>query len=149
MIPIGRGQRELIIGDRQTGKTSIALAAIMNQKDRGVYCVYCAIGQKASTVSGLVHMLRNAGAMKNTVVVAAFGSDTPAMQYIAPYSACAIAEEFMHKGKGRARRLRRPVKARRGLQDHVPAAPPPLRPRGIPRATSSISTAAFSSGRQS
>jgi F-type H+-transporting ATPase subunit alpha len=99
MIPIGRGQRELIIGDRQTGKTSIALAAIMNQKGRGVYCVYCAIGQKASTVSGLVHTLQKNGAMENTVVVAAFGSDAPAMQYIAPYAACAIAEEFMYKGK--------------------------------------------------
>lgn len=99
MIPIGRGQRELIIGDRQTGKTSIALSAIMNQKGRGVYCVYCAIGQKASTVSGLVHTLRQNGALDNTVVVAAFGSDTPAMQYIAPYAACAIAEEFMYNGK--------------------------------------------------
>jgi F-type H+-transporting ATPase subunit alpha len=99
MIPIGRGQRELIIGDRQTGKTSIALSAIMNQKGRGVYCVYCAIGQKASTVSGLVHTLRQNGALDNTVVVAAFGSDTPAMQYIAPYAACAVAEEFMYKGK--------------------------------------------------
>ena len=99
MIPIGRGQRELIIGDRQTGKTSIALAAIMNQRDRGVHCVYCAIGQKASTVSGLVHTLEKNGALENTVVVAAFGSDTPAMQYIAPYAACAIAEAFMYKGK--------------------------------------------------
>jgi F-type H+-transporting ATPase subunit alpha len=99
MIPIGRGQRELIIGDRQTGKTSIALSAIMNQKGRGVYCVYCAIGQKASTVSGLVHSLQKAGAMENTIVVAAFGSDAAAMQYIAPYAACAIAEEFMYAGK--------------------------------------------------
>ena len=99
MIPIGRGQRELIIGDRQTGKTSIALAAIINQRGRGVYCVYCAIGQKASTVSSLVHTLEKNGALENTGVVAAFGSDAPAMQYIAPYAACAIAEEFMYKGK--------------------------------------------------
>lgn len=99
MIPIGRGQRELIIGDRQTGKTSIALSAIMNQRDKGVYCVYCAIGQKASTVSGIVHTLTEGGAMANTVVVAAFGSDSAALQYIAPYAACAIAEEFMHSGK--------------------------------------------------
>lgn len=99
MIPIGRGQRELIIGDRQTGKTSIALSAIMNQKGRGVYCVYCAIGQKASTVSGIVHTLEQAGALENTVVVAAFGSDAAAMQYIAPYAACSIAEEFMYNGK--------------------------------------------------
>ena len=99
MIPIGRGQRELIIGDRQTGKTSIAMSAIMNQKDRGVVCIYCAIGQKASTVSGVVHMLEKAGALDYTVVVAAFGSDAAAMQYIAPYSACAIAEEIMYSGR--------------------------------------------------
>ena len=99
MIPIGRGQRELIIGDRQTGKTSIALAAVMNQRERGVYCVYCAIGQKASTVTNVVHMLEQSGALANTVVVAAFSSDNAAMQYIAPYAACSIAEEFMHNGK--------------------------------------------------
>jgi F-type H+-transporting ATPase subunit alpha len=99
MIPIGRGQRELIIGDRQTGKTAIALSAIMNQKGRGVYCVYCAIGQKASTVSSLVHSLEKAGAMEHTIIVAAFGSDAAAMQYIAPYAACSIAEEFMYAGK--------------------------------------------------
>jgi len=99
MIPIGRGQRELIIGDRQTGKTSIAMSAIMNQKDKGVICVYCAIGQKASTVSGFTHRLREAGALDYTVIVAAFSSDTAAMQYIAPYSACAIAEEFMYSGR--------------------------------------------------
>ena len=99
MIPIGRGQRELIIGDRQTGKTSIALSAIVNQKDSGVVCVYCAIGQKTSTVSGLVHSLEVSGALENTVVVAAFSSDTAAMQYIAPYAACSIAEEFMYNGR--------------------------------------------------
>jgi F-type H+-transporting ATPase subunit alpha len=99
MIPIGRGQRELIIGDRQTGKTSIALAAVTNQRGRGVYCVYCAIGQKASTVTGVVHALEQSGALGNTVVVAAFSSDSAAMQYIAPYAACAIAEEFMYSGK--------------------------------------------------
>ncbi len=99
MIPIGRGQRELIIGDRQTGKTSIALSAVMNQRGHGVYCVYCAVGQKASTVSGVVHALEQSGAMKNTVVVAAFSSDNAAMQYIAPYAACSIAEAFMYAGK--------------------------------------------------
>ena len=99
MIPIGRGQRELIIGDRQTGKTSIALSAILNQKDSGVLCVYCAIGQKTSTVSNLVHTLETSGAMEHTVVVAAMAHDTAAMQYIAPYAACAIAEEFMYSGK--------------------------------------------------
>ena len=99
MIPVGRGQRELIIGDRQTGKTTIALSAIVNQKDRGVFCVYCAIGQKASTVSSLVHRLEEMGALSNTVVVAAFSSDAAAMQYLAPYAACSIAEEFMYNGK--------------------------------------------------
>jgi len=99
MIPIGRGQRELIIGDRQTGKTSIALSTIINQKDAGVICIYCAIGQKTSTVSSLVHTLDSAGALANTVIVAAFSSDAVAMQYIAPYAACAIAEEFMHSGR--------------------------------------------------
>jgi len=99
MIPIGRGQRELIIGDRQTGKTSIALSTIINQQDSDVICIYCAIGQKTSTVSSLVHTLEVAGALKRTVVVAAFSSDAVAMQYIAPYAACAIAEEFMYNGR--------------------------------------------------
>jgi len=99
MIPIGRGQRELIIGDRQTGKTSIALSSIMNQRDTGVICVYCAIGQKTSTVSSLVHTLQRAGALEHTVVVAAMAHDTAAMQYIAPYAACAVAEEYMYSGR--------------------------------------------------
>lgn len=99
MIPIGRGQRELIIGDRQTGKTSIALSTMINQKDKNAISVYCAIGQKKSTISSLVHTLDQAGALDNTIIVAAFSSDTPAMQYIAPYSACAIAEEFMYAGR--------------------------------------------------
>ena len=99
MIPIGRGQRELIIGDRQTGKTSIALAAILNQRDKDVICVYCAIGQKASTISGLVHTLENSGAMERTVVVSSTASDCSAMQYLAPYAGCAIAEYFMYEGK--------------------------------------------------
>ena len=99
MIPIGRGQRELIIGDRQTGKTSIAMSAIINQRDKNVICVYCAIGQKTSTVSTIAHTLKNTGAFEKTVIVAAFASDTPAMQYVAPYAACAIAEEFMYNGR--------------------------------------------------
>ena len=99
MIPIGRGQRELIIGDRQTGKTSIALQAIINQRSKGVLCVYCAIGQKSSTVAQLVRTLKDNDALDNTVVVAASGSSTAAMQYIAPYAACAVAEEFMHAGR--------------------------------------------------
>jgi len=99
MIPIGRGQRELIIGDRQTGKTTIALQAIMNQKDTGVLCVYCAIAQKASTVAELVRTLRDNDALGYTVVVSAPSSASAAMQYIAPYAACAVAEEFMYSGR--------------------------------------------------
>ena len=99
MIPIGRGQRELIIGDRQTGKTTIAVDSILNQKDTGVICVYCAVGQKASTVAQVIRTLENGGAMAYTAVVAATASDSPAMQYLAPYSACTIAEYFMEQGK--------------------------------------------------
>ena len=99
MIPIGRGQRELIIGDRQTGKTTIALDTILNQKNSDVLCVYCAIGQKASNVAQVVELLKNAGAMEYTTVVAATASDSPAMQYLAPYAATSIAENFMEEGK--------------------------------------------------
>lgn len=96
MIPIGRGQRELIIGDRGTGKTSIALDTIINQKGNGVICVYVAIGQKASTVSSLVQRLTEKGAMEYTIVVAANASDPAPMQYIAPYAGCSLAEFFMY-----------------------------------------------------
>ena len=99
MIPIGRGQRELIIGDRQTGKTSIALAAMINQKDSGMACVYCAIGQKGSTIAQVTDTLRKAGAMERTVVVAATADDCVALQYLAPYAGCAIAEDFMRRGR--------------------------------------------------
>ena len=99
MIPIGRGQRELIIGDRQTGKTSIALSAMANQKDTGVICVYCAIGQKAASVANLVHTLQESGTMEHTVVVASTAADSSAMQYLAPYAACAVAEHFMYNGQ--------------------------------------------------
>ena len=97
MFPIGRGQRELIIGDRQTGKTSIAIDAILNQDD--VICIYVAIGQKASSVSRLVEMLKKKGAMKHTVVVSASASETAPIQYIAPYAGTALAEYFMYQGK--------------------------------------------------
>jgi F-type H+/Na+-transporting ATPase subunit alpha len=96
MIPIGRGQRELIIGDRSTGKTSIAIDTIINQKGQGVICVYVGIGQKASTVASVVEKLRETGAMEYTIVVAANASDPAPMQYIAPYSGCAMAEYFMY-----------------------------------------------------
>jgi F-type H+/Na+-transporting ATPase subunit alpha len=96
MIPIGRGQRELIIGDRGTGKTAIAVDTIINQKGQGVICVYVAIGQKASTVASVVERLTAAGAMEYTIVVVASASDPAPMQYIAPYSGCAMAEYFMY-----------------------------------------------------
>ena len=99
MIPIGRGQRELIIGDRQTGKTAICLDTIINQKGTGVICVYVAIGQKRSTVAQVVEQLTAAGAMDFTCVVAATASESAPLQYIAPYSGCSIGEYFMHKGK--------------------------------------------------
>ena len=99
MIPVGRGQRELIIGDRQTGKTSIALSAMMNQSDSGVLCVYCAIGQKAASVAALVRTLEESGAMEHSVVVASTAADSAAMQYLAPYAACAVAEHFMYNGQ--------------------------------------------------
>ena len=99
MIPIGRGQRELIIGDRQTGKTSIAIDTIINQRDKNVLCVYVAIGQKNSTVAHITETLRSAGSLDYTVIVSATASETAPLQYIAPYTGCAIAEYFMSKGR--------------------------------------------------
>ena len=99
MVPIGRGQRELIIGDRQTGKTSIAIDTILNQKGQDMICIYVAIGQKRSTVANLVQSLTEAGAMDYTIVVSATASELSPLQYIAPYSGCAMGEYFMHQGK--------------------------------------------------
>lgn len=99
MMPIGKGQRELIIGDRQTGKTAIAIDTIINQKGKDVICIYVAIGQKKSTVAQLVQTLENKDAMKYTIIVSATASEVSPLQYIAPYSGCAMAEEFMHQGK--------------------------------------------------
>ena len=99
MVPIGRGQRELIIGDRQTGKTAIAIDTIINQKGQGVKCIYVAIGQKASTVAALVKKLEEFGAMDYTTVVASTASELAPLQYIAPYSGCAIGEEWMENGE--------------------------------------------------
>ena len=99
MIPIGRGQRELIIGDRQTGKTAIAIDTILNQKGEDVICIYVAIGQKKSTVAQLVQNLEDKGAMDYTIVVSATASDVAPLQYIAPYAGCAIGEYFMYQGK--------------------------------------------------
>lgn len=99
MVPIGRGQRELIIGDRQTGKTAIAIDTIINQKGQGVHCIYVAIGQKASTVANIVQTLTEYGAMDYTTVVASTASELAPLQYIAPYSGCAIGEEWMERGE--------------------------------------------------
>lgn len=99
MVPIGRGQRELIIGDRQTGKTSLAIDTILNQKGKDVVCIYVAIGQKASTIAKLVNTLKSNDAMDYTVIVSATASDPAPLQYIAPYSGTALAEYFMHKGR--------------------------------------------------
>ncbi len=99
MVPIGRGQRELIIGDRQTGKTTIAIDTIINQSNSGVTCVYVAVGQKASTVAGVVRTLKEHGAMDNTIVVAASASESAALQFIAPYSGCTMGEYFRDRGE--------------------------------------------------
>ena len=99
MVPIGRGQRELIIGDRQTGKTAIAIDAIINQKDTDMICIYVAIGQKASTVAGVVETLERHGAMKNTIIVAATASDSAPLQYIAPMAGAAMGEYFVYNGE--------------------------------------------------
>ena len=99
LIPIGRGQRELIVGDRQTGKTAIALDTILNQRDQNVLCVYCAIGQRASGVAKVIATLREQGAMEYTVVVVTEGNDPPGLAYIAPYAATSIAEHFMEQGR--------------------------------------------------
>jgi F-type H+-transporting ATPase subunit alpha len=99
MVPIGRGQRELIIGDRQTGKTAVAIDTIINQKGTGVKCIYVAIGQKASSINVVVHKLQEHGAMEHTIIVAASASDSAAMQYIAPYSGCTMGEYFRDRGE--------------------------------------------------
>jgi F-type H+-transporting ATPase subunit alpha len=99
MVPVGRGQRELIIGDRQTGKTAVAIDTIINQKGKGIYCVYVAIGQKASTVANVVRKLEEYGAMAYTIVVAATASESAAMQYIAAYSGCTMGEYFRDRGE--------------------------------------------------
>lgn len=99
LVPIGRGQRELILGDRQTGKTAIAIDTIINQRGQNVLCVYCAIGQRASAVAKTVANLQEKGAMEYTVVIVSEGSDSPGLTYIAPYAASSIAEYFMHKGR--------------------------------------------------
>ena len=141
LIPIGRGQRELIIGDRQTGKTAIILDTILNQKSINalgdektkLYCVYVAIGQKRSTVAQFVKVLEDNGAMDYSIVVAATASDPAPMQYLAPFSGCAMGEFFRDNGMARGDFLRRPVEAGRRLSSDVAAAPPSAWPRGLSR----------------
>src|SRR5690606_37259032 len=99
MVPIGRGQRELIIGDRQTGKTAVAVDTIINQKGKNLTCVYVAVGQKASTIANVVRKLEEHGAMEYTIVVAATASDSAAMQYIAPYAGCTLGEYFRDRAE--------------------------------------------------
>src|SRR5690606_2579481 len=99
MIPIGRGQRELIIGDRQTGKTAIAIDTIINNKDKDLICVYVAIGQKMSTVVQVKQILEEHGAMENTIIVAAPADEAAPIKYIAPYAGCAMAEHYLYQGR--------------------------------------------------
>ena len=99
MVPIGRGQRELIIGDRQTGKTAIAIDTIIRQKDSGITSVYVAVGQKQSTVATVVRQLEEADALKNTIVVSASAAESAALQFLAPYSGCTMGEYFRDKGE--------------------------------------------------
>ena len=99
MIPVGRGQRELIIGDRQIGKTALAIDAIINQKDSGIKCVYVAIGQKQSTIANVVRKLEETGALSNTIIVAASASESAALQYLAPYAGCTMGEYFRDRGE--------------------------------------------------
>jgi F-type H+-transporting ATPase subunit alpha len=129
MIPIGRGQRELIIGDRQTGKTALAIDAIINQKDSGIRCIYVAIGQKNSTIANIVRKLEEFGAMAYTTVVAASASESAAMQYIAAYSGCTMGEYFRDRGALRA--------CPRSTWRSSPKARSPARPARSPRCRSS------------
>ena len=133
MVPIGRGQRELIIGDRQTGKTAVALDTILNQKDTGVICIYNAIGQKQSTVAQVVRTLEEADAMRYCIIVAATASDPAPMLYISPYSATHDGRVLPRQRPARAADLRRPLEARAGVSRDLAAAAPSARPRGLPR----------------
>merc|ERR1711916_283437 len=99
MVPVGRGQRELIIGDRQIGKTAVAVDAIINQKNSGIKCVYVAVGQKASSIAAVVRKLEEHGAMDHTVIVAATASDPASMQFIAPFTGCTIGEYYRDRGE--------------------------------------------------
>ena len=132
MIPIGRGQRELIIGDRQTGKTAIAVDTILNQKGQGVYCFYVAVGQKRSTVAQVVRVLEEQGAMDYTTVVAATASDPAPLQYIAPVRRRHDGRVLPRQQAPRALHLRRSLQARDGVPAALAAAPAPAGARGVP-----------------
>ena len=132
MIPIGRGQRELIIGDRQTGKTAIAIDTIINNKDSDVISVYVAIGQRMSTVVGIAQTLEDAGALDSTIIVAAPADEAAPIKFMAPYAGCAMAEHFTYQGQHALVRLRRPHQARVRVPPDVAAAAPPAGPRGLP-----------------
>src|SRR5690606_15098329 len=99
MVPVGRGQRELIIGDRQTGKTAVAIDTIINQKGTGIKCIYVAVGQKASSIANVVRKLEEHGALEHTIIVAASASESAALQFIAPYAGCAMGEYFRDRGE--------------------------------------------------
>ena len=133
MTPIGRGQRELIIGDRKTGKTTVAIDTILNQKGQGVKCIYVAIGQKGSTVAQTVETLREHGALEYTVVVSAPASDEAVFKYLAPYSGCAIGQHWMENGEPALVVYDDLSKQAEAYRQIVVAAAPPAGPRGVPR----------------
>ncbi len=149
MIPIGRGQRELIIGDRGTGKTAIGVDTIINQKGQDVFCFYVAIGQKRSTVAQVVKVLEDAGAMAYTTVVVASASEPAPLQYIAPYAGVHDGRVLPRQQAPRALHLRRPLQARDRLPPALAAPAPPARAARRTRATSSTSTRGCSSARPS
>ena len=149
MVPIGRGQRELIIGDRQTGKTAVAVDAIINQNGLGVICIYNAIGQKQSTVAQVVKTLEEAGAMEYTIVVAAGASDPAPLLYISPYSACTIGEYFRDTGSSRARACTTTCRSTRSPIARSRCCCGVRRAARRIRATSSICTRGCSSARPS
>jgi proton translocating ATP synthase F1 alpha subunit len=133
MVPIGRGQRELIIGDRQTGKTAVAVDTIINQKGKDVICIYVAIGQKASTVAQVVRTLQDYGAMDYTIVIKATASDPAAMQFLAPYSGAAMGEYFRDNGRHALTILRRSLETSRGVSRNFFAAATAPGPRSVSR----------------
>ena len=133
MVPIGRGQRELIIGDKQIGKTAIAVDTIINQKGKNLTCIYVAIGQKMSTIANVVRKLEEHDAMDHTIIVAASASTPAAMQFIAPYAGCTMGEWFRDRGEDAPDHLRRPLQAGRCVPPDLPAASSPAGPRSLPR----------------